>query len=58
MPWVWVALVLVVWIAAALSVVVLCMSVRQIDTRLGSGRREVRYAKRRKPRPDTRAKVE
>jgi hypothetical protein len=58
MPWVWIAVVLILWTVAALVVIALCVSVRQIDARLGRDRKGVRYAKKTKPRPGARTKVE
>ena len=58
MPWYWVAVVLVVWSLGTVAVIALCVSVRQIDARLGRNRRGVRYAKKAEPRPGTGAKVE
>jgi hypothetical protein len=58
MPWYWVGVVLVLWTVGTVAVIALCVSVRQIDTRLGRVRRGVRYAKQAEPRPGTGAKVE
>jgi hypothetical protein len=45
MPWVWVTLGLVFWTVAAFAVLILCMSVREIDARLGRGRKGARVTK-------------
>jgi hypothetical protein len=58
MPWYWVAVVLVLWSVGTVAAIALCLSVRQIDARLGRNRRPVRYAKQAEPRPGTGAKVE
>ena len=58
MPWVWVAVVLVLWIVATFAVIALCRSVRQTDARLGRDRKGVRYAKKAEPQPGLKAKVE
>ena len=58
MPWVWVAVVLVLWTVAAFAVIALCVSVRQIDAGLGRDRKRVRYAKKAESRPGAKAKVE
>jgi hypothetical protein len=49
MPWVWVAVGLVLWTVAAFVVIALCTSVRQIDARLGRGRKRVRVTPEREP---------
>jgi hypothetical protein len=58
MPWVWVAVVLVLWAVVAFAVIALCMSVRAIDARLGRDRKGARTPKKAQPRPGTRTKVE
>ena len=58
MPWYWVGLALVLWSVGTVAVIALCVSIRQIDARLGRNRRELRYAKKAEPRPGTGAKVE
>ena len=58
MPWIWVAVVLVLWTAAALAVIVLCVAARQIDARLGRDRIGVLFANQAEPRPGPRAKLE
>ena len=58
MPWVWVAVGIVLWTIAALAVIALCMSVRQIDMRLGRDRKGVSGPKKAEPQRGARAKVE
>ena len=58
MPWVWVAVGLIVWTIAACAVIALCMYVRQIDARLGRDRSGLQYARKADPRTGTEAKVE
>jgi hypothetical protein len=58
MPWVWVAVGVVLWTVAVFAVIALCMSVRDIDARLGRDRRGVRGAKKAQPRPGAKARVE
>ena len=58
MPWVWVAVALVLWTVAAFAVIALCMSVRQIDARLGRDRKGARMTKQPEPRPGAGVEVE
>jgi hypothetical protein len=58
MPWVWVAVGLVLWTVAAFVVIALCRSVRQIDARLGRDRKGARVATEPEPRASAGVEVE
>ena len=58
MPWVWVAVVLILWTATVCAVIALCISVRQVDARLGRGRKGLRYVRKVEPQPGTKANAE
>jgi hypothetical protein len=58
MPWVWVAVGLVLWIIAAFAVIALCTSVGQIDRRLGRDREGPRAAPEPEPRASAGVEVE
>ena len=58
MPWLWVAVGFVLWTCAALVVIALCVSVRQMEARSGRDRDGVRYAGETEARPGPEAKLE
>jgi hypothetical protein len=58
MPWVWVAVGLLLWTVAVCAVIALCLSVRQIDARLGRDRKGAHVTRESKPRAGAAAKVE
>ena len=58
MPWVWVAVVLVLWITVTFIVIALCRSVRAIESQLGRDRKGVRFARKREPQRGAGIEVE
>ncbi len=58
MPWVWVAVGLVLWTVAAFVVIALCRSVRQIDARLGGDGNGARVTTEPEPRASAGVEVE